>query len=420
MQSWQMPDIPDVAGSAPSLRLFDTATAMVRPTAPGDTARMYVCGITPYDATHLGHAFTYLVFDVIQRVWRDAGHRVHYVQNVTDIDDPLLERAVALGEDWQEVARRETELFRSDMSALRVIPPDDYIGAVESIPSIVEIIQDLQRTGAVYAVGEDWYFDIEQSARFGQVSGCDTAEMLSLFAERGGDPDREGKRHPLDPLMWMAQRPDEPAWDTTLGHGRPGWHIECVAIALGTLGMGFDLQGGGRDLVFPHHEMGAAHAECLTHSWPYARHYVHAGMVGYDGHKMSKSRGNLVFVSALLRSGVDPDVLRVALLDNRYRHDWEWHDARLDLAHHRLSDWRVAATCQATSGAEEAIETMRQFLADDLDVPRAFSVLDSWAHQRGRADGEGKRDGAIMTAFCESVLGLDLRTHSDEPQASRR
>lgn len=415
MQSWQMPDIPDVPGSAPSLRLFDTATAMVRPTAPGETARMYVCGITPYDATHLGHAFTYLIFDVIQRVWRDAGHRVHYVQNVTDIDDPLLERAVALGEDWQDVARRETQLFRSDMTALKVIPPDDYIGAVESIPSVVKIIHDLQRSGAVYSVGEDWYFDIETSARFGQISGCDTAEMMSLFAERGGDPERVGKRHPLDPLMWMAQRPDEPAWDTTLGHGRPGWHIECVAIALDTLGMGFDLQGGGRDLVFPHHEMGAAHAEGVTQSWPYARHFVHTGMVGYDGHKMSKSRGNLVFVSALLRSGTDPDALRIALLDNRYRDDWEWTATRLDVAVDRLAFWRAAAASQATSGSQQAIDAMRQFLTDDLDIPSAFTVLDSWARQPGRRDAAGRRDGEDMATFVDALLGINL--HAGEAGA---
>lgn len=408
MQSWPSPEITDIPGSSPPLRLFDTATAMVRPTTPGDTARMYVCGITPYDATHLGHAFTYLTFDIVQRVWRDAGHQVHYVQNVTDIDDPLLERAVSLGEDWREIALRETELFRSDMTALKVIPPDDYVGAVESIPSIVDIIHDLQRTGAVYAVDNDWYFDVQQSSRFGEISGLDSQVMVALSAERGGDPDRPGKRHPLDPLMWLAQRPDEPAWDTTLGHGRPGWHIECVAIALDTIGMGFDLQGGGRDLIFPHHEMGAAHAASLTRTWPFARHYVHAGMVGYDGHKMSKSRGNLVFVSALLRSGVDPDALRVALLSHRYREDWEWMNGDLDAATNRLAQWREAVLSRATTGASAAIEHMRQRLADDLDTPGAFAILDSWARARSHADDDGERDGAQMSAFANALLGIDL------------
>ena len=409
-----MPDIPSVPGSTPSLRLFDTATMQVRPTSVGETARMYVCGITPYDATHLGHAFTYLTFDVIQRVWRDSGHQVHYVQNVTDIDDPLLERAVALGEDWREIARRETELFRSDMTALKVIPPDDYMGAVESIPSIVEIIHDLQRTGAVYAVENDWYFDISHASRFGEISGLDSQEMMALFAERGGDPQRPGKRHPLDPLMWLAQRPDEPAWDTTLGHGRPGWHIECVAIALNTLGMGFDVQGGGSDLIFPHHEMGAAHAGSLTDSWPYARHYVHAGMVGYDGHKMSKSRGNLVFVSALLRSGIDPDAIRIALLDHRYRDDWEWTDDHIVRAQERLTRWRTAVADGRTDGAAAAIDEMRNRLTDDLDVPGALTILDSWARGGGRSSDKGSRDGAAMSAFAGALLGIDLaRWHSD-------
>ena len=370
---------------------------------------MYVCGITPYDATHLGHAFTYLTFDIIQRVWRDGGHDVHYVQNVTDIDDPLLERAVALGEDWQEIARRETELFRSDMTALGVIPPRDYIGAVESIPSIVDIIQSLRDAGAVYRVEDDWYFDVEHVSRFGQVSGISTAEMLSLSAERGGDPERPGKRHPLDPLMWMAQRPDEPAWDTALGHGRPGWHIECVAIALDHLGMSFDLQGGGRDLIFPHHEMGAAHAESLTGEWPYARHYVHAGLVGYEGHKMSKSRGNLVFVSALLRAGADPSALRIALLDHHYRDDWEWYDPKLTAADERLSLWRDAVQQGGTQGAEAAVRLIRDRLADDLDIPGAMAVIDRWA-TTARTGPTSLDDGELMTDAASALLGIDLST----------
>lgn len=407
MESWPEPFVPQVRGSGPQLRLHDTATATVRPTSVGPTAGMYVCGITPYDATHLGHAFTYLIFDVIQRVWRDSGHDVHYVQNVTDIDDPLLERAVALGEDWREIARRETELFRSDMTALGVIPPRDYIGAVEAIPSIVELIQTLRETGAVYRVEEDWYFDVEQATRFGQISGLPASQMLALSAERGGDPQRPGKRHPLDPLMWMAQRPDEPAWDTPLGHGRPGWHIECVAIALDTLGMSFDVQGGGRDLIFPHHEMGAAHAESLTGDWPYARHYVHAGLVGYAGHKMSKSRGNLVFVSALLRSGADPSALRVALLDHPYRHDWEWHDPMLSAAEHRLSRWRDAVDRGRTAGAESAIGLIRERLADDLDIPGAMTVIDQWAMgpESGRRNSD---DAQLMADAVCSFLGIDL------------
>ena len=267
---------------------------------------MYVCGITPYDATHLGHAATYVAFDVLNRVWRDAGHCVEYVQNVTDIDDPLLERAVANGQDWRKLADEETETFRDDMAALRVVPPHFYIGAVESIPAIVADIQQLQRDGCVYSVDEDLYFDLSRQPRFGSVANLSYADMLTLFAERGGDPDRPGKRQPLDPLLWQAARPDEPCWDTELGHGRPGWHIECTAIASEYLGQPFDVQGGGSDLAFPHHEMSAAIGEASEEGWPFARRYVHTGMVGYQGHKMSKSLGNLVLVRELRAAGADP------------------------------------------------------------------------------------------------------------------
>ncbi len=225
---------------------------------------MYVCGITPYDATHLGHAATYLAFDLINRFWRDQGNAVHYVQNVTDVDDPLLDRATRTGENWMALAERETELFREDMTALRVLGPDDYIGAVEAISEITTAISELLKSGAAYHVDEDIYYSIDASGRFGYESNYDRATMLRLFAERGGDPDHAGKRDPLDSLLWRGFRHGEPFWDTELGRGRPGWHIECSVIALNRLGMDFDVQGGGSDLIFPHHEHSAAHAEALT------------------------------------------------------------------------------------------------------------------------------------------------------------
>ena len=291
---------------------------------------MYVCGITPYDATHLGHAFTYTTFDLIHRAWLDAGHQVDYVQNVTDIDDPLLERAVATGEDWRALADRETALFRTDMAALRVLPPTWYVGAVESMDLVVDAVGRLDAAGAVYRVEDDLYFSVAADRRFGGVARLDEGQMEVLCGQRGGDPDRAGKRNPLDPLLWQAARPDEPAWDTALGHGRPGWHVECTAIALAHLGMSFDVQGGGSDLAYPHHEMCASLAHVATGSWPFARRFVHAGMVGLDGEKMSKSRGNLVFVSRLLADGVSGTTIRAGLLDHHYRHDWEW--AEDDLA----------------------------------------------------------------------------------------
>ncbi len=325
-------------------------------TPTGPTARLYVCGITPYDATHLGHAATYLAFDTLVRLWRDRGFAVDYVQNVTDIDDPLLERAARDGEDWTEVAERETALFREDMTALRVLPPTHYVGAVEAMAEIADFVVRLLEAGAAYRVpsdhGDDVYFSVAAAPHFGQVSAYDAPTMLALSAERGGDPDRPGKKDPLDPLLWLAARPGEPAWDSPLGRGRPGWHVECAAIALNRLGEGFDVQGGGSDLLFPHHEMSSAHAEAGPGSWPFARTYVHAGMVGLDGEKMSKSRGNLVFVSTLRREGVDPGALRLALLSAHYRTDREWFPSTLAEGQGRLAAWRAATERTAGPSGE--------------------------------------------------------------------
>src|SRR5690349_4739925 len=266
MRAWSAPDVPELGVRAPAVRVHDSsARELVEVTPASGTARLYVCGITPYDATHMGHAATYVAFDLLNRAWRSAGHDVRYVQNVTDVDDPLLERALATGEDWVELAERETELFRTDMEALRVLPPSAYIGAVEAIPRVVEMIEQLRTLGAVYQVDDDYYFSVTADPTFGQVSGWDRDQMLAIFAERGGDPDRPGKKDPLDCLLWQAEnpelRPGDPAWDSSLGRGRPGWHIECSAIARDHLGTGFDVQGGGSDLIFPHHEMSAAEAQ---------------------------------------------------------------------------------------------------------------------------------------------------------------
>ncbi|MCW2614602.1 MAG: cysteine--D-myo-inosityl 2-amino-2-deoxy-alpha-D-glucopyranoside ligase, partial [Frankiales bacterium] len=351
MQSWSaaaLPDLPGDACAAP-LRLHDSsAQALVDVVVDGPTARLYVCGITPYDATHLGHAATYLAFDTLVRLWRDRGLTVDYVQNVTDIDDPLLERATRDGEDWRVVAERETDLFREDMTALRCLPPTHYVGAVEAMDEISAFVVRLLDAGAAYRVptahGDDVYFAVGTAAHFGEVSRYDTATMLSLFAQRGGDPQRTGKKDPLDPLLWLAARPGEPSWPSPLGAGRPGWHVECAAMAVNRLGMPFDVQGGGSDLLFPHHEMSAAHGEVAAGGWPFARTYVHAGMVGLEGEKMSKSRGNLVFVSRLRAAGVDPGAVRLALLSAHYRTDREWTDATLAAAQERLAAWRAGAS----------------------------------------------------------------------------
>ncbi|HXV94532.1 MAG TPA: cysteine--1-D-myo-inosityl 2-amino-2-deoxy-alpha-D-glucopyranoside ligase, partial [Pseudonocardia sp.] len=370
MQPWAPVDLPRLAGGGPPLRLYDTATAQVRPTAPGPTALMYVCGITPYDATHLGHAATYLAFDLVHRVWRDLGHDVHYVQNVTDIDDPLLERAARDQDDWVVLGLRETALFREDMEALRVLPPRDYVGAVEAIPEIADLVAKLLASGAAYRVDDpeypDVYFDSAATGHFGYESNYDEQTMVRLSRERGGDPDRPGKKHPVDALLWRTARPGEPSWESDLGPGRPGWHVECAAIALECLGAQIDVNGGGSDLVFPHHEFGAAHAEAHTGTHPFARHYVHAGMIGLDGEKMSKSRGNLVFVSKLRSQGVDPNAIRLALFAGHYRSDRPWTDALLTDAQARLARWREATALDAAPAADELAARLRTHLADDL------------------------------------------------------
>jgi L-cysteine:1D-myo-inositol 2-amino-2-deoxy-alpha-D-glucopyranoside ligase len=387
--------------------VFDTATGSLRVAAPGATARMYVCGITPYDATHLGHAATYLAFDLVQRVWRDAGLRVHYVQNVTDVDDPLLERADQIGVDWEALAHREIELFRADMTALRVLPPDDYVGAVESIPEIGKAVRRLLDNGAAYYVDQDVYFSVAATGRFGYESNYSREQMLALSAERGGDPDRPGKRDPLDALLWRAKRPGEPSWDTDLGPGRPGWHIECAVIALNRLGESFDVQGGGSDLIFPHHELSAAHAEALSDSFPFAQNYVHTGMIGLDGEKMSKSRGNLVFVSKLRGAGVDPMALRLALLDGHYRSDREWTGGRLPAAERRLALWRAAVARGSAPPAERVLDLVRDRLADDLDTAGAIAAVDQWAADQPGPDAN--RDApALVANLVDALLGVRL------------
>ena len=408
MKSWAGSPIPSLPGQGLPLRVFDTATSEIRPTAPGPTALMYVCGITPYDATHMGHAATYVAFDLISRIWRDGGHMVRYVQNVTDIDDPLLERAVARGEDWRAIADRETQLFRDDMVALNVIPPQEYIGAVEAIPSVADHVRVLQESGAVYSVDDDLYFSVHSDPRFGSVAGLSEAEMIEIFAERGGDPDRPGKRHPLDCLVWLAARPGEPAWDTHLGHGRPGWHIECVAIALDYLGMPIDIQGGGSDLAFPHHEMGASEAQVLRGEWPYARSYVHTGMVGWQGHKMSKSRGNLVFVSEVRAAGVDPMAIRLALLAHHYRSDWEWTTDGLSTAIDRLGRWRSAVSAPAGPEAVDLLAHVRSLLSDDIQAPTALAAIDRWVAHQLEHGGQDSQAPRLVTDLCDGLLGVRL------------
>lgn len=394
------------------MRLFDTADRAVRPVTPGATATMYVCGITPYDATHLGHAATYLTFDLVNRVLRDSGHRVHYVQNVTDVDDPLFERADRDGVDWRDLGSREIELFREDMAALRVVPPRDYIGAVESIGEVVELVDKLLASGAAYVVDDaeypDIYFRHDATDQFGYESGYDRETMDRLFAERGGDPQRPGKRDPIDALLWRMARPGEPSWPAPFGAGRPGWHIECAAIALNRIGPEFDIQGGGSDLMYPHHEYSAAHAEALVAGRRFARHYVHAGLIALDGEKMSKSRGNLVFVSKLRRSGVDPAAIRLGLFAGHYRQDREWNDEVFAEALARLELWRAAAALPSGPAAQDTVARLRQHVADDLDTPKALAAVDNWARQARDYGGPDPAAPGLVADAVDALLGIRL------------
>jgi L-cysteine:1D-myo-inositol 2-amino-2-deoxy-alpha-D-glucopyranoside ligase len=361
----------------------------------------------------------------LNRAWRDAGQRVAYVQNVTDVDDPLLERATATGVDWQELAASQTELFRTDMEALNVLAPDHYVGAVESISLIVPEIERLVRMGLAYRVpgsaGEpdgDVYYDVEAAGKhsvtadawtLGSISGLAETEMLELFAERGGDPGRAGKRQALDPLLWLVARDGEPSWPGgQLGAGRPGWHIECTVIAQKYLPAPFTVQGGGSDLIFPHHEMGAGHAYSLA-GVPLAQHYAHAGMVGLDGEKMSKSKGNLVLVSRLRAAGEEPAAIRLAILAHHYRSDWSWTDSGFDRAKEQLAAWRRAVAWAPEASAAGLIAEMRRALASDLDAPAALEAVDRWAELANAAAGAGSRqDQALVTDALDALLGVVL------------
>ena len=468
MDSWRAVSIPPLPGRGPEPYVHDTATGELVQAAAGPTATMYACGITPYDATHIGHAATFLAWDLLVRAWRDAGHNVIYVQNVTDVDDPLLERAARDAEDWRDLAAREIARYRGDMEALRVLPPTRLVGAVEALPVIEQLSRRLAERGSLYDLEGDLYFSRASDPDFGSVSHLDPATMAELFAERGGDPARSGKKDPLDALVWLAARPGEPSWASSFGPGRPGWHVECAAIATEYLSRVFDVQAGGTDLIFPHHEMSASHARVALGDGlhargeggvrAFARHYVHAGMVRLDGEKMSKSLGNLVFVSSLLAAGTDPMAIRLAILAHHYRGDWDWTAAGLEAAEQRLARWRAAvnrllaaspepewpgapapasqpgpqdpasqrglqnAASQpgppdpasepgALAAAEGVLATVRERMADDLDAPGALVPIDRWAEQVTGAlvlPPDARAAALLVRDAVDALLGVGL------------
>ena len=360
-----------MASLAVDMRLYDTATTSVRDFRAGHTVRLYVCGITPYDSAHLGHAFTYVIFDTLTRCLTSAGHRVISVRNVTDVDDDILRKAREVGMPYLELAAAEVARFQSDMRALGMLPAFSEPAASSAIHDILGFIGMVLDRGHAYQAAGAVYFSVSSFERFGQVSHLGRDEMLALAAERGGNPGDPAKRDPLDFVLWQPSAPDEPAWDSMWGAGRPGWHIECSALAMRELGTTIDLHGGGTDLIFPHHECEAAQSEAATGE-RFVRHWMHAPMVVYQGTKMSKSLGNLVFISELVKEW-EPMAVRLAILDHSYRRDWVWHDGLLHEATERLQRWREGGAGDAS------VEEVRAALDDDLDLPRAIRAIDDAA-----------------------------------------
>ena len=354
-----------------TVRLYDTARQAVVPFEPGPTVTMYTCGITPYDSAHIGHAATYLAYDVLQRRLRDMGHVTQCVRNVTDVDDDILRKAREIGVYYLDLAAEEMARFDDAMRGLGLLPSFSEPRATSAIPDILGFIGMVLDSGHAYQAGGAVYFEVASFEGFGQISHLDRPAMLALAAERGGNVEDANKRDPLDFVLWQPSAPDEPWWESLWGRGRPGWHIECSALAMRELGTTIDLHGGGGDLIYPHHECEAAQSRAATGD-PFVRHWMHAGMVRLDGEKMSKSLGNLVFVGDLLKEW-DPGAVRLAILAHHYRPGWDWTDALMPAAEKRLAAWRGAGSGDA------ALDAVREALDDDLDTPRALAAIDAAA-----------------------------------------
>jgi len=413
MYSWPEVYLPKLSNRflVPELSLLNTSSQKVEKLEKKSHYRMYVCGITPYDATHLGHAATYLTFDLINRYLRATGANVDFVENITDIDDPLLERAARDGVKWQDLAQSQIDLFRGDMTDLHIIPPTNYVGVVEAMQLVVDAVQKLQAADTTYLVDSDIYFTVRSDSEFGSRSHLSQDQMLTIFSERGGDPQRTGKADPLDALVWLSQREGEPGWPSPFGSGRPGWHIECCAIALHYLKpdardeFAIDIQGGGSDLIFPHHEMSATQSRAMT-GQRFARTYVHTGMIGLDGEKMSKSLGNLVFVSQLIRNGVNPMSIRWALMDHSYSADLMWNNSILAKAEKDILRLQLNLARMEVAPTDSVINAVITSLSNNLDTSSALKHLYAWmdATESGHTGGEA---GELARAL-DTLLGICL------------
>ena len=399
-----LPPINDL--KFPPLKLHDSYSGLYEYSKSGKF-RMYVCGITPYDSTHLGHAATYLSFDLINRYQQLANLQVSFVENVTDVDDPLLERAKRDGQDWQVLANSQVDLFISDMTALRILPPSQLVKVTDSLDLVESFIDKLDRNGHIYQIDGDFYFSVDKYLDYLPIP---LAEAISVFAERGGDPDKEGKRHPLDAVVWSANKNGEPGWNSKYGFGRPGWHIECTAIACEFLDNDekdpvIQLQGGGSDLIFPHHFMSAQIVKAAL-GRDFAESYIHAGMIGLDGEKMSKSKGNLIFVSKLIREGVDPMVIRWALLSGHYQQYREWSTQLLERAKDEVMLVRSALSRSETADASSLVNNLIKDLSDNLNTPKALSEIVDWSLESNKI-ATSNHSGLVSRAI-DSLLGLAL------------
>ena len=372
---------------------------------------IYVCGITPYDTTHIGHAFTFLTFDILVRLFRHNGLRVTYVQNVTDIDDDILRKAKEVGLQWDELGHRETQKFLSDMKGLNAVDFDHYTAATQHVPEMLSIIEKLVEGGFAYVSNGSVYFEVAKDPEFGKLSQIPNADMLPIANERGNKPDDPDKRDPLDFILWQAAAPGEPTWDSPWGPGRPGWHIECTAMATKYLGTTIDIHGGGYDLIFPHHECEIAQSENATGVEPYVRTWMHVAMVNYEGEKMSKSLGNLVLASDLLEQ-YPADAIRLYLFSHHYRAVWEFADEEMEEWAHRTA--RIHEAAQRSSGGEDAgidIGTYRtayiDALENDLHTPAAIGTLVALADAIHAApDGADVTGAQAELRDLGDILGL--------------
>ena len=407
MNSWPKPFVPSLINhDFPPLNIRDSSAGLIQ-FKKSEDFWMYVCGITPYDATHLGHAATYLAFDLIYRYQFLSGKNIKFVENITDIDDPLLERANRDKVDWSALADSQINLFKSDMSALRVIPPEHFIKVTESLTIIEEFIKRLAKNGYLYEIENDYYFAVEQ---FLNDLPMPVDEAVKVFSERGGDPHRVGKKHPLDPLVWSAHVGNEPGWESSFGFGRPGWHVECTAIACHYLDENeknpiVSLQGGGSDLIFPHHFMSAQIIQA-AYGRKFSESFVHAAMISLDGEKMSKSKGNLVFVSKLLESGIDPMILRWALLRGHYQQDRAWSNELLEISTKEVELVRSALAQSEVADTDNVINSLIQDISNNLDTPSALDRLTKWANL-SQSNPTVNQSG-LMARAVDSLLGLAL------------